>query len=57
MYAGGFGNVKGHMGFVEAGFVCLHWQMDGVCMCVGSRHSWRLTVSVPQTQRTWRKQY
>lgn len=31
MYAGGFGKAKGHLMFVEAVFVCLHWQMDGVC--------------------------
>lgn len=31
VYAGGFGKAKGHLLFVEAVFVCLHWQMDGVC--------------------------
>lgn len=53
--ADGFGKVKGHLMFVEAVFVCLHWQMDGVCRptCVGSGHSWRLIV--PQTLRAYRE--
>lgn len=34
VYAGGFGKVKGHLMFVEAVFVCLHWQMD--CVYVGA---------------------
>lgn len=32
VYAGGFGTVKGHWVFVEAVFVCFHWQMDGACV-------------------------
>lgn len=43
--------------FVKAVLVCLHWQMNGVCvwvcLCVGSGHSWRLIVTVPQT--LWRE--
>lgn len=30
--ADGFGGGKGHLVFAEAVFVCLHWQMDGVCV-------------------------
>lgn len=34
VYTEGWGKVKDHVIFVEALFICSHWQMDGLCVCV-----------------------